>query len=118
MTSVHLNFGRDVQGFNAYAPATSGNKWSATITNGSETSITIPSNYSVWIAVFSFQPGTSVWVDLTGATAIIPVGDTLASTTAELNPASRTVYAGGKISIITGNTSADVGVSLYAVSYP
>lgn len=118
MASIQLNFGRDVQGFNAYSPATSGDKWSATITNGSAESITIPSNYAVWIAVFSYQPGTSIWVDLTGATAAIPAGATLAKTTAELNPASRTVYAGGKISIITDNTTADVGVSLYAVSYP
>jgi len=116
--SIQLNFGRDVQGFNAYAPTTSGDKWSATITNGAETHVTVPSNYAVWIAVFSYQPGTNIWVDLTGATAAIPVGATLASTTAELNPASRTVYAGNKISMITDNTSADVGVSLYAVSYP
>lgn len=118
MAIVYLNFGRDVQGFNAFAPPTSGNKWSATITNGAETHITIPSTVTTWIAVFSYQPGTNVWVDLTGATAIIPVGATLATTTSELNPASRTVYAAGKISMITDNTSADVGVSLYAVAYP
>lgn len=116
--STLLNFGRDVQGFNAYAPQTATNKWSATITNGSETHITLPSDAPVYIAVFSFQPGTNVWVDLTGATAIIPVGATLATTTSELNPAARTVFAGGKISMITDNSSADVGVALYAVSYP
>lgn len=114
--STLLDFGNDQRGYNAYAPATAGDKWSATITNGSETHITIPSNYAVWIAVFSYQPGANVWVDLTGATAIVPVGATLAATTSELNPASRTVYAAGKISIITDNTSADVGVALYAVS--
>lgn len=113
--STELNFGRDVQGFNAYAPKTATNKWSATITNGAATSITVPSNAAVWIAVFSFQPGTNIWVDLTGATAIIPVGATLAPTTSELNPAARTVLAAGIISIITDNTSADVGVMLYAL---
>lgn len=118
MSSIQLNFGRDVQGYCAFAPATSGNKWSATITGGSATSITVPSNYQVWIAVFSYQPGTNIWVDLTGAVAAIPVGATLTGTTAELNPASRTVYAGNTISMITDNTSADVGVSLYAVPFP
>lgn len=116
--STLLNFGRDVQGYNAYAPATATDKYNATITNGSETHITVPSNFPVWIAAFSFQPGTNVWVDLTGATAAIPSGATLTACTAELNPGTRTVLAGSKISMITDNTSSDVGVSLYAVSYP
>lgn len=114
--STILSFGRDNQGYNAYAPPTSTDKWSATITNGSETHITVPSNFTNWIAVFSYQPGSNVWVDLTGGTAIVPVGATLASTTSELNPGARTVKAGGLISIITDNTSVDVGVSLYAIT--
>ena len=114
--STLLDFGNDQRGYNAYAPTTAQDKWSATITDASETHITVPSNYAVWIAVFSYQPGANVWVDLTGATAAIPAGATLAATTAELNPAARTVYKGGLISMITDNTSADVGVALYAVS--
>lgn len=113
-----LNFGRDVQGYNAYAPQDASIKYSATITNGAATSITIPSSYQVWIVAFSLQPGTNVWVDFTGATAAIPAGATLVSTTASLNPGQRTLYAGGKISIITDNTAADVGIELWPVSYP
>jgi len=112
-----LNFGRDVQGFNAFAPATSDIKYSATITNGNETHISVPQSATKWIVVFSYQPGTNVWVDLTGATAAIPVGATLAATTAELNPASRTINAlnnsgtASKVSMITDNATADVGVA-------
>jgi hypothetical protein len=109
-----LRFGRDVQGLNAYAPDTSANKYNATLTNGAETHITVPSSNEVWIAAFAYQPGVTVWVDLTGATAAVPAGATLVSCTAELNPGQRTVLAGSKISMITSNTTADVGVLLYA----
>ena len=116
--TTKLNFGRDVQGYNAYAPTPATNNYSATITNGNETHITVPSDSSVWIAVFSYQPGSNCWVDFSGGTAAVPVGATLASTNSVLNPGARMVNAGSKISMITDNTSIDVGVSLYAISYP
>jgi hypothetical protein len=116
--STLLNFGRDVQGLNAYAPYTATDKYSATIVNGVATSIIVPSNHKIWIAVFSVQTGGNLWVDFSGATAAIPVGGTLASTTSELNPGARMVNAATNISIITDDTSIDVGISLYAVSYP
>jgi hypothetical protein len=112
--STRLIFGRDAQGFNAFAPAPSIDKWSATITDGSATSITVPSNWGVWIVSFRYYPN-DVWVDVSGADAIIPVGATLAATTSELNPASLTLNAGTKISMITGLTSADVSIVMWPV---
>lgn len=113
--STLLNFGRDVQGLNAYAPSFSQNKFSATLTNGAEEKLTVPSNYESWIAAFSFEPGANVWVS-NNQTSEIPAGATFLSTTSELNPGSRKVSAGDVLSFITDNTTADVGVSLYAVS--
>lgn len=113
--STQLNFGRDVQGYNAYAPAFAIDNYSAALTVGVARSITVPSNYAVWIAVFSYQPGTNVWV-ADNATAAGPAGSSFASTTSQLNPASRTVLAGDVLSLITTSATADVGVSFYAIS--
>jgi hypothetical protein len=118
MPSTLLNFGRDVQGYNAYAPADSTNKWSATLSAGVASSIPVPSNYPTWIIAFSPQPGTNIWVDFTGATAASPVGSTFAPTTSSLNPGQRTVNKGTSISVITDNTTADVGIELWAVGLP
>lgn len=111
-----LNFGRDTQGYNTYAPLPSTNKWAATITDGSETSIKVPSTAQTWVVSFRYYPN-DVWVDTSGAAAIIPVGATLAPTTSELNPASLTLQAGANISMITGQTTADVSVVMWPISY-
>lgn len=115
--STILQFGRDSQGYNAYAPYPSINKYSATITNGSATSITVPKTHALWVVSFRYFPN-DVWVDITGATAAIPVGATLATTTSELNPSSLTLAAGSTISIITAQTSADVSIVMWPASIP
>ncbi len=118
MAITPLSFGRDEQGYNAYAPQDSSVKYSATLTNGNESHITVPSSFQIWIVAFSVQPGGNLWVDFSGATAIIPVGATLAATTSSLNPGQRTVFAAGKISVITDDATLDVGIELWPVSYP
>lgn len=115
--STILQFGRDSQGYNAYAPYPSNVKYSATITNGSATSITVPSSHTLWVVSFRYYPN-DVWVDVSGSTAAIPVGATLASTTSELNPSSLTLKAGTVISIITAQTTADVSIVMWPVSLP
>jgi hypothetical protein len=119
--STIANFYRDVTGATAYAPMPSQNIYNATLASGTATSITIPANFEYWIVAFSYQPGTDVWVDFTGATAVVPSGGTLAAATATLNPGARTVksiFPGGAaatISIVTDTTTADVSVEFYAL---
>lgn len=111
---VKLSFGRDIQSQNAYAPSFSQNKFSAALVNGSEQTFTIPADFERWVIALSYQPGSSVWVSY-NSTAAIPVGNSFAATTSELNPGARSVFAGDVIHLITANASADVGVILYAL---
>ena len=119
--STILNFGRDAQGYNAYAPYPSTNVYTATLVNGAASSITLPASAKEWIVSFSYQPGTNVFVDFTGTTAAIPAGGTFASATSELNPGARLVHSftnanvATSISLITNNATAEVSVSLYAI---
>lgn len=115
--STQLAFGRDSAGYNAYAPQFASDNYSATLANAAEEKITVPSNHAVWVASFSYEPGANVWVAV-NATAAIPAGGTFASTTSTLNPGARTVYAGDVLHLITDDTTADVGVTFYAISYP
>jgi hypothetical protein len=121
--STKLNFGRDVQGYNAYAPVPSTNMYSATLANGVASTITLPTNSPAWIVSFSAQPGTNIWVCYTGATAAIPAAGTFAATTSELNPGARLLpslandgVTAKTLSIITDSTTSDVSVVLYAAS--
>jgi hypothetical protein len=121
--TTKLNFGRDVQGYNTFAPNVSTDKYSATLASTGNSTITLPTNANIWIVSFSFEPGSDVWVAY-NATASAPVGATFATTTSELLPGSRTLPAlqnDGKtatyINIYNNSAgNADIGVILYAIA--
>lgn len=111
-----LNFARDVQGMNAYAPALSDIMYSASLASGADDDITVPSSFQNWIAVLSYQPGADIWVSV-NHTAAVPAGATFAATTSFLIPAQLKVKAGDTISCVNNNaTDQDVGIALYAIS--
>ncbi len=124
--TIQLNFGRDVQGFNAYAPYPSDLKYSVTIASGGNATLTLPTNVAKWIVNFSLSPGSDCWVAYQGATAAAPAGGTFAATTSELNPGQRslnsTYISGGVITANTinifnnGTGASDIGIVLYASS--
>ena len=111
-----LNFGRDVQGFNSYAPAPSTVMYSVTLAAGTPAEITVPESAKVWIVSFSYYLN-NVWVDVTGAAADVPAGNTFDSTTSRMNPASYELLGGTNISVVTAQTTADVSVAMWPVSY-
>ncbi len=115
--STKLNFGRDVQGYNAYAPMPSQNKFSAAITAAGNATFQLPTSAPYWIVNFSFEPGSDMWVayGAFGVTASAPAGATFASTTSELLPAQRTLVGGSYVNIYNNGTDTmDVGAVLYA----
>jgi redox-sensitive bicupin YhaK (pirin superfamily) len=112
-----LNFGRDSHSYNAFAPYPSNNIFTATLTDGTASNCQVPTNtnYPYWCVSYRYQPGSSVFVDVTGATAAIPASGTLAASTSEGNPASHTLLAGTNISMITADTEADVSVVMWPI---
>jgi len=111
-----LNFAKDAQGTSAYAPQTSDLKYRAALTQSTETSITLPTDFQNYTVLFSYSAGANVWVDMTGGTASVPVTPSLATTTQELNPGQRQVPGGQDISMVTGDTSgAEVGIAIYGI---
>lgn len=113
MTALSLT--RDINGFNTFGTAFSSEKASALLANGVEDTVQAPSsNPKGYLAVFSYQPGASVWVAL-NATAVVPAS-TFSSTNSELNPSAREVPATSTLHFITSDTAgAQLGVSFFAL---
>jgi hypothetical protein len=119
--STILNFGRDNQGYNAYAPQFPTDIWTATLAASTAESFTVPKTHAVFIMYVRIEPAGWCWVSRTG-TAAVPAGGTFATSASELIAGTieykRLVYAADVISFITPNTTCDISVSLYQVSYP
>jgi len=123
MTAKPLVFGRDAQGYNAFAPPPASYSFSATLASSGNATITLPGDVARWIIAFSFTPGSSIWVAF-NTNAAAPVGATFAATSSELNPGARilpstiTTSSGTSANTInllnSGTGSASIWVGLYA----
>jgi hypothetical protein len=112
--SQKLQMVRDINGYVTFGLPICQDQWGGFLSTNAEQHFTVPSNYSVWEVHFSFGPGASVWVAF-NQTAILPTG-VFGQVNCELNPASRLVYAGDLISMISSDETKDwAGVTLYAI---
>src|ERR1700683_4134032 len=87
---------RDINGYNGFGLPFTDTAYSATLTSDTDTTLTVPStnplggnsyegfSKAVLIAIFSYDPGTSIWV-ARNVTASIPLGSTFLATSSELN---------------------------------
>jgi hypothetical protein len=111
--TTKFNMTRDINGYNGFGLAFSDTNYNTTLAAGVAQSLTIPSDSAYYLVVFAFEPGATIWV-ADNQTAVVP-GVSFAATFSDLNPAARLVKAGDVLSFITSDTTAVIGVSLYAV---
>lgn len=103
---------RDINGYNSFLLPANSTDYAVDLAANTEKTLTVPNDSTKWIAVFCYEPGATVWVSL-NATATLP-GSNFASTTSKLNSPGYEVRNGDVIHFITANTTANVGVQLYA----
>jgi hypothetical protein len=114
MQYTPFNLTRDINGYNGFGLPFSIDNFSANLATNTDTTQTVPSHAPSYLAVFSYQQGASVWVAV-NATAAKPVGATFAAVTSTLNPSARYVKAADVLHFLTGDTSAQVSITLYAL---
>ena len=111
--TVNFNLERDITGAIAYAPMPPTDFRNGTISTGVPQTFTVPEVFDKYVVIFSFEPGTSVWVSYNGVAPTLPLAG-IATVNCELNPASRTVNAGTVIKMDTTDATADFGIIFYA----
>lgn len=115
MNSTFFNMTKDIAGYNGFGIPFSLDGQTMVLAASVAQSVTVPSSYPNWIAIFSYTPGANIWVDGI-TTAVVPTGAASAST-ARLNPAARQVRAGQTISFITSDiTDPQVCVEFLVIS--
>lgn len=109
-----FNMTRDINGYNGFGLVESDTVYGVLLASAIEQNFTAPSGeYNNYLAIFSYTPGTNVFVDLTGNTAADYSG-TIGAVTSELNPSARQVKAGTQISLICPDTNGSyVQVAFY-----
>lgn len=115
---------RDVNGYNGFGLQFTDTAYQATLTANTNTTLTVPSGSALgrsgasinnkFIAIFTFDPGVSVWV-ANNATASNPGGASFAATNSELNPAARLVNGGDVLNFYTTGTGVNASVAFYAI---
>jgi len=112
LSDTRFSMTRDINGYNGFGLPASTINQSMVLAATVEQHITVPSSSAYWIAVLSYTPGVSIWVDNIG-TAVVPTG-AASATTSMLNPSALYVKAESVLSFITSDvTSPQVSVRYY-----
>lgn len=107
---------RDNSGAVAYGLVPSDTNFVVALTASTESTLAVPasSNYSKFVAVFSYSAGATVFVGH-GTTALtIPTGSFSASS-ASISPPVRQYSKGDTLRFLSADTGMYVGVSFYGI---
>lgn len=126
--TTKFNMTRDINGYNGFGLQFTDTAYSCTLGASSDTSLTVPDAVGIGgpqiyqgtgkaftLAIFSYDPGTAVWIAL-NTTAANPAGASFATTASELNPTARIVQGGDVIHFFTLDSNVDVGVAFYSLA--
>lgn len=102
--STKFSMTRDINGYNGFGILPTYDIYGCSLAANVAQSITIPDNYPAWIAIFTYTPGSNIFVSFT-TTAAVPNG-TMGARTSVLNPAARQVVGGQTISVITPDATS------------
>jgi len=108
-----LNLTRDSSGKATFIRRPSVQMFAGSLVTADEQTLTVPSDYHTYNAIFSYSPGASVWVAINN-TATFPA-TTMTSINSEQNPVAYELKAGDVIHFVTPDTGDLVGVALYAI---
>jgi hypothetical protein len=104
--STSFSMVRDINGYNGFGIDFCDDSYQMLMTPNVAQSIVVPVNYKTWIAIFTYTPGSSVWV-ANNITAVVPTGAPLKNGS-QLNPVGRRVRAGDTLSFITSDATNDM----------
>ena len=114
--STKFNMIRDISGFNGFGIIPTYDIQGCSLTASAAQTFTVPSNYPNWIAIFSYTPGATVFVNFT-TTATVP-GGTVGTITSVLNPSARAVKGGTTFSVISPDSTSPFVVVEYQIVAP
>lgn len=112
MTTL-FNMARDINGYNSFITDPPDAVFGIILASNVHKEITIPSDASFYVAIFSYGQGTNTWVAY-NQTAQIP-NVTFQNLGSELLPTGYKVKAGNSLSFVTEETNATMSVKFYAI---
>lgn len=115
--STKFNMIRDISGYNGFGIIPTYDIQGCSLAASTAQTFTVPANYSNWIAIFSYTPGSNIFVRFDGTAATVPSGS-VAAIFVSLNPSARAVKGGQTFSVITPDATSPYITVEYQIVAP